>query len=107
LRYIPKTNSVADDIEIMRRDLVNWSFDGAKCSQLVSHIGNYHENENTGKPCHKNNCSICRGASHGVDAVRQLAVGRHMRIVQPYLRDVEKKDNKRIYNTEGSWMLIA
>ncbi len=86
MRYIPKTDSVANDIEVTRRGLGSWRIDLNKCQDLFEHLTKYHENEGSGKPCHKPNCSICKGASHGADAARMLEVARDLNLVEPYLQ---------------------
>ena len=85
MRAVPKANYTVDDIEITRRDLRNYSFHPDKCHDLMEHLGNYHESQATGKPCHKNNCILCRGASHGADALRMMAVARKFGMVEAYL----------------------
>jgi hypothetical protein len=85
MRYIPKADSTASEIEIVRRDLGNYWIDLDKCQKLYEHLTKYHENESTQKPCHRNNCSMCRGASHGADTVRLMAMARHLKLVEPYL----------------------
>jgi len=88
MRYIPKTNSVLDDIEKVRQDFKNYVFDNEKSADVLTHLNNYHESETTGKPCHRNNCSVCHGASHGADTVRMMAMARHLGLVQRYLNPV-------------------
>lgn len=85
MRYVPKADSVVNEIEIVRRDFVNYSIDTFKCKDLFEHLTKYHENESTGKPCHRNNCSICQGASHGADTVRLMAMARNLGLVEEYL----------------------
>ena len=87
MRYVPKADSVVNEIEIVRRDFVNYSIDTFKCKDLFEHLTKYHENESTGKPCHRNNCSICHGASHGADTVRLMAMARNLGLVEEYLSE--------------------
>jgi hypothetical protein len=87
MRYIPKADSVLSEIEIVRRDFVNYSIDTFRCKDLFEHLTKYHENETTGKPCHRNNCSVCDGASHGADTIRLLAMARHLGLVEEYLSE--------------------
>jgi len=88
MRTVPKTNSTLSDIEIGRRDISKCSFVQSKCSELIGHLEKYHESETTGKPCHRNNCSVCHGASHGADAFRTMFMARHLGLVQRYLNPV-------------------
>jgi hypothetical protein len=97
IRFIPKTQNVLNDIEITRRNFVNLSFDSDRCDDLLTHIGNYHEKETTGKPCHSNNCMECHGASHGADTLRYLSMAMHHKLVEPYLQDM-RVDNYYIPN---------
>jgi phage terminase large subunit len=85
MRPVPKTNSVSDDIEIVRRGFKGVSIDANRCSLLIQHLNNYHETETTGKPCHKENCSICYGASHGADAFRTMMMAMFHGLVEPYI----------------------
>ena len=97
-RYIPISPSVMNDIEIMRQDFPNYEIDSKdKCKPLFNHLTRYHMNPNTDKPCHRNNCAICRGASHGVDAFRMMSMGRHLGLVEPYI--IERKQ----YKTKTDW----
>lgn len=102
LQYIPKTNSVLGDIEITRQDFVNWAFDTDACSELITHLNNYHESETTGKPCHRNNCSICHGASHGADSARMMAMARHLKLVEAYLTN--KAEKRRVFTANDDWV---
>ena len=100
---VPKTNSVKADIEIVRRDLLNYSFDLDRTTELMTHVSNYHMNSGTGAPCHKNNCRECFGASHGADALRTMAMARHLHIVHDYLnvsydiRSMERDEEEEYY----------
>ncbi len=85
LRYIPIAKSILNEIEIVRRDFVNYTMNPERCSLLFEHLTKYHEAESTGAPCHKNNCSICRGASHGADTLRLMAMARNLGLVEDYL----------------------
>ena len=93
-RYIPKSDLVANDIEIVRRDMHNYWLDMEQCIKLFEHLSKYHQSESTGKPCHRNNCSICNGASHGADALRMLSMARHLGLVEPYIDDKPKQKTK-------------
>ena len=86
MRFVPKTNSVSNDIEIGRRDFVNFNFDPDMCSELLRYLSSYHENETSGAPCHKNNCRLCHGASHAADAFRTMYMARSLGLIQNYLR---------------------
>ena len=103
MRAIPKTNSIADDIEITRRDFRNYDFVEDRTEELLIHLGNYHERESTGKPCHSNNCSICRGASHGADTIRMMATARQLGLIEDYLK--EDKRSVEIYTTENYFIV--
>lgn len=92
IRYVPKTQSIMNDIEVTRRGLINTEFNSELCEQIFDHVSNYHENENSGTPCHKNNCSLCNGASHGADAVRTLHKALYLDLVSNYI-ETERKDN--------------
>jgi hypothetical protein len=76
---------VVNEIEVTRRDMAHWKLDPSKCGDLFEHLTKYHESETTGKPCHRNNCSICKGASHGADTARLLAIARDEKMIEPYL----------------------
>jgi hypothetical protein len=105
MRYIPISQSVSNDIEVTRRDMSNWSMDQGKCGTLFEHLTKYHENETTGKPCHKPNCSTCKGASHGADAARMMAVARDLKIVEPYLTGGAYKIKNRPQYAEEAWVV--
>ena len=91
LRFIPKTQNTMNDIEVTRRGLANTSFaDTPEVERLMEHVSSYHENRATGKPCHKNNCLECNGASHGADAFRYMHMALHLGLVEPYLDPVER-----------------
>jgi hypothetical protein len=85
VRFIPKTQKTANDIEITRRGFRNVSFDEDRTGELIDHVSNYHERETTGTPCHNNNCSECLGASHGADAFRYMHMALYHGLVEPYL----------------------
>ena len=104
MRYVRKAESVSNEIETTRRDMSHWSIDQNKCGQLFEHLTKYHENETTGKPCHRNNCSICKGASHGADTARMLAVARDLKIVEPYLQGSVRVRNRQQY-AEQAWVV--
>ena len=97
LRYVPKTNSISNDIEIVRRNIGTCSFDENRTQQLLSHLRNYHEREATGKPCHANSCQICGGASHGADSFRTMMMAIHLDLVEPYLLKNDK-DRRMFWN---------
>jgi hypothetical protein len=87
VRYIPKTNNVLNDIEIVRRGFASTSMDIDRCDGLLMHLSGYHEKETAEKPCHQNNCRECHGASHGADTFRALRMAMHLGLVEPYLRE--------------------
>lgn len=90
MRYVPKTNSTLNDIDTVRGDFRNYNFRKSHCGALLTHLYNYHESETTGKPCHRNNCSKCHGASHGADSLRMMGMARLASLVEPYLYVPEK-----------------
>ena len=92
VRFIPKTQSVMNDIEITRRRLRHISIQD-ELDGFLEQIGNYHEKESTGKPCHQNNCMECRGASHAADTLRYLSMAMHLNLIQPYLDTGSKGDD--------------
>lgn len=103
MRRVPKTNSVKNDIEFGRRDFRNVHFVAGYTDRLLDHLKNYHESETTGKPCHKNNCSLCHGASHGADSFRTMYVARQLELVEPYLRP--SIDIKRRYSIADDYVI--
>jgi hypothetical protein len=104
MRYVPKTNATLNDIEIGRRDFPSFIIDKEKCAKLLEHLGNYHESETTGKPCHRNNCSVCHGASHGADAFRGLYMARHLGLVEKYL--MPSIEIKRQWHFDDSYIVV-
>ena len=105
VRFVPKTNNVLNDIEITRRGFARTSFSASKSvDALITHLGNYHERETTGKPCHQNNCQECNGASHGADAFRMLHQAMHLGLVKNYLGN-ETYDIEPV-SYQDDWMLI-
>jgi len=85
VRYVPKTQFTANDIEIVRRTLPKIIFDKTRTSKLTQALGNYHERESTGKPCHSNTCMQCGGASHAADSFRVMVMAKHLNLIEPYL----------------------
>jgi hypothetical protein len=86
IRFIPKTQNIMNDIEITRRGFVHTEFaNNRDVGVLIEHLGNYHEKETTGKPCHQNNCRECNGASHAADAFRYMHMAIYLKLVEPYL----------------------
>ena len=107
IRVVPKTDKLLNDIEIVRRGFVRTEFaDTDAVDRLLTHLGNYHEKEGTGKACHQNNCSECHGASHGADSFRTMHMALHLGLVTPYL---EPKDTERKYEVQhnvDNWMIV-
>jgi hypothetical protein len=92
VRFIPKSQNTMNDIEITRRGFSRTKFsDSIEVGHLIEHISSYHENEATGKPCHKNNCQECHGASHGADTFRYMHMASHLNLIEPYLQKREKQ----------------
>ena len=101
VRFVPKTNSVLNDIEITRRGFVKTEFnDSRDVDKLIEHLGKYHERSGTGKPCHQNNCLECNGASHGADSFRILQTALHLGMVEPYLDDKIEQSWREIREPE-------
>ena len=107
-RYITKSNSVMNDIEITRRGLAKTTFDKDKCEEVFDHVSNYHEKETTGKPCHQNSCRECNGASHGADTVRYMRMAIHLGLVAPYIITRERPDwmNNKPDKPEEEWFCV-
>ena len=96
-RPIPKTNSVRDDIEIVRRHLPNCNIH-LSLEQLIENLTNYQWNPSTGKILHNE-------YSHGADAVRMLFMANHHNMVNEYLINKKGKKNQ-VTNIEDDWILI-
>jgi len=92
VRPIPKTNSVRDDIEIVRRNLPNIYIDG-RASGLVEHLTNYQWNPNTGKILHNEH-------SHGADAARMMFMALHHNMVDEYLLRKKTRVNHTHYEDD-------
>lgn len=90
MRYVPKADRVAPEIEVVRRRLALTSIGLPKCQKLFEHLSRYHENPNSQKPCHKNNCSVCFGASHGADSARTMMMAIELNLVEDYLAPRER-----------------
>ena len=107
VRFVPKTQNVLNDIEVTRRGFVNYSFDEDRTQRLLEHVGNYHERESSGKPCHNNACAECGGASHGADTLRCMSMAIKLGLVTPYL---EKEDfyhrDKYEENYEDEYFIV-
>lgn len=99
-RYVPKSDLVINDIEIVRRDFKKFHLDMDSCRRLFGHLSRYHASESTGKPCHRNNCVICSGASHGADSVRMMSMARHLGLVEPYIVNRPKRKTKMEWDNE-------
>ena len=105
IRFVPKTNRTLNDIEIVRRRFVHTEFaDNKNVDTLLTHLGNYHEKETTGKPCHQNNCAECHGASHGADSFRLMQMAMHLGLVEPYLEPRRYEVKNKV--VEDNWMCI-
>ena len=83
VRCIPKTNSVRDDIEIVRRNLPS-AWIHRRAVQLVDILKNYQWNPNTGRILHNE-------YSHGADAVRMMFMAMHHKMVKEYLNTKPKR----------------
>lgn len=86
IRFIPKSQNTMNDIEVTRRGFARTEFaNNSEVAILLEHLGNYHEKETTGKPCHQNGCRECHGASHGADTFRYMHMALYHKLVEPYL----------------------
>tara|TARA_E500000305_G_C3988209_1_gene220567 strand:- start:318 stop:1217 length:900 start_codon:yes stop_codon:yes gene_type:complete len=94
-RPIPKTNSVRDDIEIVRRHLPSCIINES-CQELVEHLINYQWNATTGKILHNEH-------SHGADAVRMLFMAKHHNMISEYL--CKDKPQHVMNEVDDSWIL--
>ena len=91
VRFIPKTQSVLNDIEVARRGFALTSFsNSSNVDMLIQCLSSYHQKSSTGTPCHQNNCVICNGASHGADTYRYMRMAIHMNLVAEYLKKPRK-----------------
>lgn len=95
-RPIPKTNSVRDDIEIVRRHLPSCII-SESCTELIEHLTNYQWNPTTGKVLHNEH-------SHGADAVRMLFMAKHHSMISEYL--CTDKPKYRPTEIDDSYILI-
>ena len=88
-RAIPKTNSVRDDIEIVRRHLPSCKIN-MSLEVLLDHLTNYQWNPNTGKILHNEH-------SHGADAIRMMFMAMHERMISEYLLTPKSQLDRREY----------
>ena len=102
VRYVPKTNSIINDIEIVRRGFANTEFDAGRCEPLIDALGRYHERETTGKPCHQENCRLCMGASHAADAYRTMHMAVYQGLVESYIKPQKKVE---LYSTDDYFIV--
>lgn len=79
-----KTVSLKSDIELVREVMSKVRFDTKNAKQLIKSLWSYHEGEN-GKPCHKNACKECNGASHAADSFRYMCVAINANLCIPML----------------------
>jgi len=95
-RPIPKTNSVRDDIEIVRRHLpackINKSLE-----TLIQSLINYQWNPNTGRILHNE-------YSHGADAVRMMFMAKHGNMINEYL--IPNKSNNKVMYVEDDYIIV-
>lgn len=99
-KRVLKTNSVIDDIEVMRSNWKRLQINAETCDSLIAHIENYREGP-SGKP-------VKNGAQHGVDALRTLFMADHAGIVTPYLGIKDPYDYEEDYEEDyyGSDYLV-
>jgi len=90
VRYVPIAQNTMNEIEVARRGFANTWINLPRCQKLFEHLSKYHENQSTQKPCHRNSCSICHGASHGADSFRLLHMAIEHGIVEDYLDEGQK-----------------
>ena len=90
VRPIPKTNSVRDDIEIVRRNLPDIRIN-ERANGLVEHLTNYQWNPNTGKILHNEH-------SHGADATRMMFMAMHHGMVRDYMTNKKKEVRQDYYD---------
>jgi hypothetical protein len=83
VRPIPKTNSVRDDIEIVRRNLPDICING-RCVRLLECLKNYQWNPVTGRILHNE-------YSHGADAIRMMFMALHHGMIHDYLTNAKKR----------------
>lgn len=88
-RPIPKTNSVRDDIEIVRRHLPSCRID-ISLESLLEHLTNYQWNPTTGRILHNEH-------SHGADAVRMMFMAMHHNMISEYLLTPKSQLDRRQY----------
>lgn len=88
-RAIPKTNSVRDDIEIVRRHLPSCKIN-MSLEVLLDHLTNYQWNPNTGKILHNEH-------SHGADAIRMMFMAMHEKMINEYLLTPKSQLDRREY----------
>jgi len=88
-RPIPKTNSVRDDIEIVRRHLPSCRID-ISLESLLEHLTNYQWNPTTGRILHNEH-------SHGADAVRMMFMAIHQNMISEYLLRTKAQIDHRSY----------
>jgi hypothetical protein len=89
VRPIPKTNSVRDDIEIVRRNLPDICING-RCVRLLECLKNYQWNPVTGRILHNE-------YSHGADAIRMMFMALHHGMIHDYLTNSKKKPRIEYY----------
>ena len=93
---IPKTNSVRDDIEIVRRNLPGVYFH-SRTSKLIDILKNYQWNPVSGKVLHNE-------YSHGADAIRMLFMAQYNGMIRPYL--TRKKITHQVTHYEDTELWV-
>ena len=91
-RTIPKTNSLRDDIEIVRRQLPDCKIN-SDLTEFIDHITNYQWNPNTGKILHNEH-------SHGADAMRYMFMALYHGMTSEYLLTPINKLDRREYMSD-------
>lgn len=94
-KRVPKTNSVIDDIEVMRSNFSRLEIDLDKCETIVTHLEGYREGAG-GKP-------LKNGTQHGVDSLRMLFLADFAKIVTPYLGIKSKDYEEEWYDSDGDY----
>jgi hypothetical protein len=94
-KRVLKTNSVIDDIEVMRSNWSRLRFNKDTTDGLVAHIENYREGP-AGKP-------VKNGSQHGVDGLRTMFMADHAKIITPYLGIRDTRYREEYYDDDGDY----
>jgi len=94
-KRILKTNSVIEDIEVMRSNWNRLRFNLATTEPLLEHIDNYREGAG-GKP-------VKNGSQHGADALRSLLMSDWSGIITAYLGIKDDEYDEYFYDDNGDY----